>query len=68
LGLLRLRKPYGEARLEAACQRAATLQASSYKSIESILKHNLDQQPLVPTAPEEPLITHPNIRGANYYH
>lgn len=68
LGLLRLGKTYGEARLEAACQRAATLQATSYKSIESILKHKLDQQPLVPTAPEDPLITHPNIRGASYYH
>jgi hypothetical protein len=63
-----LGKTYGEHRLEAACQRAATLQATSYKSIESILKHKLDQQPLAPTATEEPPITHPNIRGADYYH
>lgn len=67
LGLMRLGQAYGEARLEAACQRASALQAYSYKSIESILKHGLDQKPLSCT-PEPSPLRHPNIRGAEYYH
>ena len=46
LGILRLGKTYGNDRLEAACQRALTLGSHSYKSIESILRHGLDRQPL----------------------
>jgi len=68
LGILRLGKAYGDARLEAACQRALTLGSHSYKSIESILRHGLDQQPLAEqgelTLPED----HDNIRGPSYYH
>lgn len=64
---MRLGQAYGEARLEAACQRASALQAYSYKSIESILKHGLDQKPLSCT-PEPSPLRHPNIRGAEYYH
>lgn len=67
LGLMRLGQSYGEARLEAACQRASALQAYSYKSIESILKHGLDQKPLSST-PEASPLRHPNLRGAEYYH
>jgi transposase len=70
LGILRLAKVYGNARLEAASQRALAIGARSYKSIESILKHGLDNQPLVDGArledqPRQP--QHDNIRGANYY-
>jgi transposase len=68
LGILRLGKAYGDARLEAACQRALTLGTHSYKSIESILKHRLDDQPLA----EQPELVlpedHENIRGPSYYH
>jgi transposase len=69
LGIMRLGKSYGEARLEAACQRALKLQACSFKSLQSILKTGLDRQALAQT--EDPVadpITHPNIRGAGYYH
>jgi len=68
LGLMRLGKRYSDARLEAACQRALRLGACSYKSVESILKHDLDRQPLPGPSPASPLITHDNIRGAQYYH
>jgi len=67
LGIMRLGKSYSPERLEAACQRALTLGACSYKSIESILKHGLDRQPL----PQQPEVTasphHANIRGPHYY-
>ncbi|HEX7523624.1 MAG TPA: IS21 family transposase, partial [Candidatus Deferrimicrobium sp.] len=69
LGILRLGKKYGEARLESACERALALRALSYKSIESILKTGSEKLPLrkKATAPELPLF-HDNIRGPGYYH
>jgi transposase len=67
LGVLRLAKRYGDARLEAACARASACQSFSYKSVESILKHNLDQQPLGERAPRRSHAVHPNVRGPNYY-
>jgi transposase len=68
LGVLRLGKAYGDDRLEAACRRALTLGSHSYKSIESILKHHLDDKPL---AEQQELVLpedHDNIRGPSYYH
>ena len=68
LGILRLGKAYGDERLEAVCRRALTLGSHSYKSIESILKHRLDDKPLAEqqelALPED----HDNIRGPSYYH
>jgi transposase len=68
LGILRLGKAYGPERLEAACRRALTLGSHSYKSIESILKLNLDKKPL--DERQESLLPddHDNIRGPSYYH
>ena len=67
LGIMRLGKTYSPARLEAACQRALALDACAYRSIESILKHDLDQQPLPPERISPPLPKHANIRGPEYY-
>jgi transposase len=68
LGIMRLGKGYGAERLEAACCRALRLGACSYKSLESILKHELDRQPLPDKPPAAMAIDHDNIRGAAYYH
>jgi transposase len=68
LGIMRLGKSYGAERLEAACRRALSIGACSYKSIESILKNGLDRSPV----PEKPAGSaaphHANIRGPEYYH
>ena len=69
LGILRLGHAYSPARLEAACRRAQALEAFAYKSVQSILKTGLDQQPLVDPAPTVPLpFEHDHLRGATYYH
>lgn len=70
LGILRLSKSFGDARLEKACERALKIGAISYKSIESILRNGLDQQPLPPdtASPAVTAASHSNIRGADYYH
>ena len=69
LGIMRLGKSYGADRLEAACRRATYLQSYSYKSVQSILKHKLDAEPLPleqPTPQPTPQ-QHHNLRGASYY-
>lgn len=69
LGVLRLSREYGVQRLEAACQRAQTLGAFAYKSVQSILKTGLDQQPLAePGAPRPLPMDHAHLRGTTYYH
>jgi transposase len=67
LGIMRLGKVYGAERLEAACTRALIIESVSYKSIESILKKELDKQPLAPAQPPNDPIEHDNIRGPEYY-
>ncbi len=67
MGILRLAKTFGRDRLEAACARALQINARSYSSLHSILKNGLDRQPRT-RATDEPAITHPNIRGADYFH
>jgi transposase len=66
LGLIRLADRYSSERVEAACARALAVRALSYRSVESILRHGLDRQPL-PTPPTRTHPTHPNLRGAAYY-
>ncbi|HTU02930.1 MAG TPA: IS21 family transposase [Candidatus Sulfotelmatobacter sp.] len=66
LGLLRLGKQYPTARLEAACARALAFHATSYKSVQSILRTGLDSQPLEgPRAARS--VSHSHVRGASYY-
>ena len=66
LGIIRLGQRYPTQRVEAAAERALLTGAVSYKSLDSILRHRLDQQPLDPPA-ARPLIGHDNIRGAAYF-
>jgi transposase len=67
LGIMRLARRYSPERLEAACARAIILKAYSYKSVESILKNNLDTQGLPEAAAPVQPIRHHNIRGKEYY-
>ena len=68
LGLLRLGRRYGEARLEAACARALAVGARSYRHVDSILKHGLDRLPRPLAPPQLTLMpAHEQIRGREYY-
>jgi transposase len=66
LGILRLAKRYEPARLEAACARALTAGARSYRHVDAILKRGLDRTTEAPTT--SPVPAHDNIRGRGYYH
>jgi len=68
LGIIRLADHYTPQRLENACARALAIKGFSYKSVNSILKNNLDQQPLLFTHPENTTSPHHhNVRGKGYY-
>lgn len=67
LGILRLAKRYDAARLEAACGRALTAGARSYRHVAAILQRGLDRAPDQPTTATPPL-RHENLRGRGYYH
>ena len=68
LGIVRLVRPFGADRLEAAATRAIEIGSVTYGSVRSILDNKLDRQ----TAQRPPAngvpILHPNIRGPRYYH
>ena len=70
LGIMRLGKRYGTDRLDAACARALAIRSYSYRSVESILQHGLDRQPLPQdTAPTRHQHRHhEHVRGGTYYH
>jgi transposase len=68
LGIMRWGKRFGEERLEAACRRALTLGAYSYKSIESILRRGLDRKAVAEQQNLDLALEHENIRGSDYYH
>lgn len=69
LGILRLARSYGAARLDAAALRALEIGARNYGSAKSILEKKLDGQPVrAPQSAGEDAIDHPNIRGSTYYH
>ncbi len=65
LGTLRLEKQFGKERLDAACKRAVSRGALSYKSVRSILDKNLETAPDPVSSP--PLPSHDNIRGGPFF-
>jgi transposase len=70
LGLLNLSKRYGNIRLEKACERAWQLGAKTRRSVDSILSHNLEDQPTRNEKLKLSTLTvqHENLRGKNHYH
>jgi transposase len=67
LGIVRLTRPFGSDRVEAAATRALEIGARTYGSVKSILDNNLDRQAAHRRAADGQTILHPNIRGARYY-
>ena len=65
-GILSLARRYQHDRLEAACERALSINALAYSSVIAILKSGLDRAPPA-TGPIGPAPPHGNIRGGSYY-
>ena len=67
LGLLSLAKRYGNARLEAACERALALGVFKYRHVRDILENNRDRIALGETDADWTSPAHPNLRGPGHY-
>jgi len=67
LGIFRLAKDFSSPRLEAASNRALAIGASSYKSVQSILKNGLDKEAVPQQIPPTPETHHGNVRGKDYF-
>ncbi|MGH8296605.1 MAG: IS21 family transposase [Steroidobacteraceae bacterium] len=63
LGILRLARDFSPAALEAAATRALQLGALSYRALRTLIT----APAVVPVEPVLPL-THPNVRGGDYFH
>ncbi len=66
LGVLRLAKTYGPARLELACERALAAGVLSSRYVEQLLRADRRQTFLGAVA-DDGLGEHVNVRGAKYY-
>ena len=67
LGIIRLARQCGEARMEAAARRALHYRTVSYASIKAILASRAEQQPLEGEPSNGQPVEHGNIRGGEYY-
>ena len=67
LGIMRLGRQHGNARLDAASARALALGSCRFHTVKNILAAGQDRLPLEPPAETNPTPMHANIRGANYY-
>jgi transposase len=68
LGIVRLVRPFGADRVEAAAARAIEIGTLTYGSVRSILDNKLDRQAAQPRPADTAPVLHPNIRGPRYYH
>jgi transposase len=68
LGIVRLVRPFGAERLEAAAARAIEIGTLTYGSVRSILDNKLDRQAAQRPQADAVPVLHPNIRGPRYYH
>jgi transposase len=68
LGVFRLAKKFGSERVEAACVRALSVNALSYRHVAAILHNGLDRAPVLDVEPRGPSLVHGNVRGRDYYH
>ena len=65
-GIMKLFRGIDRSRAESIAERAFAIGALNYKSVDSILKNNLDRAPAA--AGSATVIEHPNLRGPGYFH
>jgi len=65
VAIIRLEQSYSAARLEAACARALSFRAYTYRNVKTILEKGLDAEPPREALPAPE--SHANVRGAAYF-
>lgn len=68
LGLLSLARRHGHARLEAACERALSLQIHTYRAVRDILLSGKEKASPVQPGRAWQSPDHEHLRGARAYH
>src|SRR5271170_3156941 len=68
LRIVRLVRPFGADRLEAAATRAVEIGTLTYGSVRSILDNKLERYPAQGRPAGGVAVLHANIRGPRYYH
>jgi hypothetical protein len=69
LGILRLSRSAGAARLELACARALDIRSPHYRTIKTMLKQRMEGVTAEPAATESSAtLGAANVRGPRYYH
>lgn len=63
----KLNRLYGKDRLESACRRAVELNSMTYRTVESLLRRNIENMVSPEPVPQRLMFSHTNIRGAGYY-
>jgi len=64
MGILQFSQAYGDAALEAACERARALGSCTYTTVKSIIKSTMPDTPRKNLSAAQ---NHENIRGGGYY-
>jgi hypothetical protein len=70
LGVIRLANRFTPQRLEKACRKALMMGSPSYRTVNSILKNRVEDEPLPNEVAAEsvPVVSKENLRGSAYYH
>lgn len=63
----KLHRLYGKERLEASCRRAIELNSMTYRTVETLLRKNIEDMVQPEPVLHRPMPHHTNIRGSNYY-
>ena len=68
LGVIRLSSRFGGERTERACKKALAMASPAYRTVQSMLKNNAeDEEPQAPTQTTLPFSPE-NLRGPKYFH
>lgn len=66
-GLQRLAQKYGKRQFEAACRRANSFAMVGVRRIRAILEAGLEEDPSATEETPQPSVSHPNLRGQQYF-
>lgn len=68
LGVIRLSKCFGEARTEKACKKALAIESPAYRTVQSMLKNNAEEEVIENPPPTTLPCSPENLRGSEYFH
>ena len=64
-GIVRMREKFGDARLDAACERALAFASPKYRTVKTILDKGLDSQP-APASAQTPASADTYVNGGRF--